>query len=99
MTVTIENQKAFLWLRAALAAGLYTVAAIMLILSLTAVGVEMTPTTDPDTAAGAWFCLILSTVFLAATAAASWTWKTARALCLLHLGITVYVWTQVPAPV
>jgi hypothetical protein len=55
--VTVTDQKAGLWVRGFLAAGLYIVAAAMPALSLPAVGVETTPTSDPDTAAGAFFCL------------------------------------------
>ncbi|MFF4763809.1 hypothetical protein [Streptomyces sp. NPDC001292] len=94
----VTNQKAGLWVRGILAAGLYIVAAAMLALSLPAVGVETTPTSDPDTAAGAFFCLVLSALFLAATAAVSFRWTAARALCLLHLILMVIVWTQVPSP-
>ncbi|WP_329182864.1 hypothetical protein [Actinacidiphila glaucinigra] len=94
----VANEKLALWLRGILAAGLYTVAVGMLALCLPAVGAETTPTSDPDTAAGAFFCLVLSTVFLAVTAGISRRWRSARLVCLLHLVLIVIVWTQVPSP-
>ena len=96
--MTAENQKPGLWLRGLLTAGLDAVAVGALALSLPAVGVENTPTSDPDTAAGAFFCLVLSTLFLAATAGVSFRWKSARLLCLVHLTLVVIVWTQIPSP-
>jgi hypothetical protein len=96
--VIAENQKPGLWLRGLLTAGLYAVALGMLALTLPAVGAENTPTSDPDTAAGAFFCLVLSTLFIAATAGVSRRWKTARLLCLVHLALIVVVWVQVPSP-
>ncbi|WAZ21340.1 hypothetical protein STRCI_002503 [Streptomyces cinnabarinus] len=96
--MTVTHRKAGLWARGVLAAGLYTVTVAMLALSLPAVGVETTPTSDPDTAAGAFFCLVLSALFLAATAAVSFRWRAARAVCLLQLILMVIVWAQVPSP-
>ncbi|KES06637.1 hypothetical protein BU52_12685 [Streptomyces toyocaensis] len=96
--MTAEHQKPSLWLRGLLTAGLYAVAFGMLALSLPAVGTENTPTSDPDTAAGSFFCLVLSTLFLAAAAGVSFRWKSVRLLCLVHLALIVIVWTQVPSP-
>ncbi|WP_040906251.1 hypothetical protein [Streptomyces griseoflavus] len=96
--MTAEHQKPGLWLRGLLTAGLYAVAFGMLALSLPAVGTENTPTSDPDTAAGSFFCLVLSTLFLAAAAGVSFRWKSVRLLCLVHLALIVIVWTQVPSP-
>ncbi|MFF1274511.1 hypothetical protein ACFVZC_14020 [Streptomyces marokkonensis] len=64
--MTTGHHKPVLWLRCLLTAGLYAVAFGMLALSLPAVGAENTPTSDADTAAGSFFCLVLSTLFLAA---------------------------------
>ncbi|WUD77453.1 hypothetical protein OG937_39975 [Streptomyces sp. NBC_00510] len=96
--MTVGNQTMGLWLRGILGAGLYCVAAFVLALSLPAVGAETTPTSDPDTAAGAYFCLALSSLILAATAVVSRRWKTARAVCLLHLVLITIIWVQVPRP-
>ncbi|CCK30527.1 putative secreted protein [Streptomyces davaonensis JCM 4913] len=96
--MTVTHQKAGLWVRGILAVGLYTVTAAMLALSLPAMGVEMTPTSDRDTAAGAFLCLVLSGLFLVATAVVSFRWRAARAVCLLHAVLMVGVWTQVPSP-
>ncbi|MEW2076090.1 hypothetical protein AB0941_21025 [Streptomyces sp. NPDC013433] len=90
--------KTGLWLRGFLAVGLYAVAVGTLALALPAVGAEHTPTSDPDTAAGAFLCLTLSTLSLALTAGVSRRWRTARLLCLLHLVLVVIVWTRVPSP-
>ncbi|NWF30688.1 hypothetical protein HW130_31330 [Streptomyces sp. PKU-EA00015] len=87
-----------MWLRGACASGLYAVALFMLALALPAVGVETTPTSDRDTAAGAFFCLVLSAVFLAATAVVARRWRSTWVLCVVHLGLMVIVWTQVPSP-
>ncbi|MFD7628539.1 hypothetical protein ACFV7Q_21285 [Streptomyces sp. NPDC059851] len=97
MAVILENRALALWLRATLAAALYALAAFMLALSVPAMGREMTPTTDQDVRAGANFCIILSVLFLGVTAVVSRRWKSALAVCLLHLIITMYVWTQVPS--
>ncbi|OEJ24486.1 hypothetical protein AR457_08030 [Streptomyces agglomeratus] len=92
-----ENRTVALWLRAAVAAALYVMAAFMLSLSLSAMGREVNPTTDRDFVAGANLCLALSTVFLAATAVVARRWKAAWALWLPHLVATALVWTQVPS--
>ncbi|CAL9549399.1 hypothetical protein SUDANB21_04408 [Streptomyces sp. enrichment culture] len=96
--MTSEHQKPGLWLRGLLTAGLYAVAFGMLALSLPAVGTENTPTSDPDTAAGSFFCLVLSTLFLAAAARVSFRWNSVRLLCLVLLVLIVIAWTQVPSP-
>ncbi|WP_149547369.1 hypothetical protein [Streptomyces marokkonensis] len=96
--MTTGHHKPVLWLRCLLTAGLYAVAFSMLALSLPAVGAENTPTSDADTAAGSFFCLVLSTLFLAAAAGVSFRWKSVRLLCLVHLALIVIVWTQVPSP-
>ncbi|MEU6879174.1 hypothetical protein [Streptomyces sp. NPDC046712] len=94
-----ENQKpVVLWVRGILAAALFVVAVFMMALSLPAVGVENTPTSDRDTAAGAFFCLLLSTLFVVGAAAVAFRWKTARVLCALQLVLVVVIWTQVPSP-
>ncbi|MEV7523592.1 hypothetical protein [Streptomyces sp. NPDC091371] len=95
--MTSETRTPALWLRAAGAAALYAVAAFMLLLSVPAMGRELTPTSDQDVRGGAHFCLVLSTLFLVMTAVVARKWKAARAVCLLHLVVTLYVWTQVPA--
>ncbi|MFG2304095.1 hypothetical protein [Actinacidiphila glaucinigra] len=98
MKATAVESKLFPWLRGCLAAGLYAVAVFMLLLTLPAVGEVSTPTSDPDTAAGAALCLILSTVSLAATAAVAYRWRAVRVVCLAHLAIVVVIATQVPSP-
>ncbi|MGI5254525.1 hypothetical protein [Actinacidiphila glaucinigra] len=98
MKATVVESKLFPWLRGCLAAGLYAVAVFMLLLTLPAVGEVSTPTSDPDTAAGAALCLILSTVSLAATAAVAYRWRAVRVVCLAHLAIVVVIATQVPSP-
>ncbi|MFF3288097.1 hypothetical protein [Streptomyces sp. NPDC003023] len=85
-------------LRGACAVALYAVALCALALALPAMGARTTPTSDPDTAAGAFFCLVASAVFLAATAVVARRWRGALVLCLVHLGLMVAVWTQVPSP-
>ncbi|MET9878813.1 hypothetical protein ABZZ36_29880 [Actinacidiphila glaucinigra] len=97
MNVTVADSKLIPLLRGCLAAGLYAVAVFVLLLALPAVGEESTPTSDPDTAAGAALCLVLSTLFLAATAGVARTWTAVRVACLAHLAIVVTIATRVPS--
>ncbi|MDQ1008811.1 hypothetical protein QFZ82_003296 [Streptomyces sp. V4I23] len=90
------NHRAGLWLRGACAAG--PGALCLLVLALPAVGSRTTPTSDPDTAAGAFVCLVGSAVFLAVTAVVARRWRSAWVLCLVDLGLMVVVWTKVPSP-
>lgn len=98
MNVAVADSKLVQWLRGCLAAGLYAVAIFTLLLTLPAVGEESTPTSDPDTAAGAALCLILSVLLLAAAAGVAHRWKAARVVCLGHLVMVVVIATQVPSP-
>ncbi|WP_406859668.1 hypothetical protein ABZO31_04700 [Streptomyces sp. HUAS MG47] len=94
-----ENKKpVVLWARGILAAALFVVALFMLALSLPAVGVENTPTGDRDTAAGAFFCLVLSTLFGIGAGAVAFRWTTVRVLVALQMVLVVIIWTQVPSP-